>query len=85
MVNRFAYCAHGSAYETSFHKLADTGQIILFEPQNPECEPLTHIKQVSELVGAKSYSILGFRLFVRINHIYISESTGLSYGYFKDR
>ena len=39
MVNRFAYCAHGSAYETSLHKLADTGQIILFEPQNPECEP----------------------------------------------
>ena len=39
MVNRFAYCAHGSAYETSFHNLADTGQIILFEPQNPECEP----------------------------------------------
>ena len=56
------------------------GQIILFEPQNPEYELQTHIKQVTELVGSKSYSILGFRLLVPINHIYISESTGLSYG-----
>ena len=38
MVNRFAYYAHGSAYEASFHTLADMGQIILFEPQNPEYE-----------------------------------------------
>ena len=60
MVNRFAYCAHGSAYETSFHNLADTGQIILFEPQNPECEPLTHIKQVSELVWGRVTFHSGF-------------------------
>ena len=62
MINRFAYCAHGSAYETSFHKLADTGQIILFGPQNPECDYYTHIKQVFKLVGSESHSIPGFRL-----------------------
>ena len=38
MVNRYALSAFGSAYVTSLHILAETGQTISFLSQNPECD-----------------------------------------------
>ncbi|KAJ0457970.1 hypothetical protein HanIR_Chr15g0779831 [Helianthus annuus] len=37
MVTRYASYAFGSVYVTSLHKLAKTGQTLLFLSQNPEC------------------------------------------------
>ena len=61
-VTRYAIYAFGSAYVTSLHKLAETGQTLSFLSQNPECDWITHIKQVFKLVGSKPHSIPGFRL-----------------------
>ena len=46
MVTRYALYAFGSAYVTSLAILAETGQTISFRSQNPECDYVTHIKQV---------------------------------------
>ena len=37
VVTRYALFAFGSAYVTSLHKLAETGQTLSFLSQNPEC------------------------------------------------
>ena len=54
MVTRYAFYAFGSVYVTSLHKLAETGQTLSFLSQNPECDWITHIKQ---LVGSKLHFI----------------------------
>ncbi|KAJ0482119.1 hypothetical protein HanIR_Chr13g0650311 [Helianthus annuus] len=56
MVTRYAPFAFGSAYVTSLHILAETGQTISFFSQNPECVYVTHIKQACKLVGSKPHS-----------------------------
>ncbi|KAJ0520875.1 hypothetical protein HanIR_Chr10g0464271 [Helianthus annuus] len=62
MVARYALYAFGSAYVTSLAILAETGQTISFWSQNPECDYVTHIKQVYRLVGTKPHSKTVFAL-----------------------
>ncbi|MFS8008056.1 hypothetical protein Hanom_Chr14g01268201 [Helianthus anomalus] len=62
MVAGYALYAFGSAYVTSLLILAETGQTISFQSQNPECDQVTHIKQVCKIVGSKPHSKSVFAL-----------------------